>query len=173
MGQGRAGKAKRRQILPDRFSQIMALFLAFYVLFLISPAIDLAFRERNGFELSGWTSILVIVLGVLCVAVNLGTRSRKYWIIPKMGLMVSFVFASEGVVVRTISLMRALQDPVRSGILSDNVFGYGMAFYSVGLAFFFVFLFLEPAPTPEDQVASGDQNGARGLGNSLGNEDRR
>ncbi|MEM7444290.1 MAG: hypothetical protein AAF414_13275 [Pseudomonadota bacterium] len=161
MDQRETGNPKRRRYFADRMSQTMALFLAFYVLFLLTPAIDWGYQMWIGYELAGWVSVLVVALGVLCTGVYRGGWHQKYWQIPKIAFMLSFVFASEDVVTRMISMFAMKQDPHRYAIGLEGGFGYGMAFYWFSLAFFFVYLFLIPGLSPEYRVASDDQDGKR------------
>ncbi len=161
MGQGKSREPLWRRVLPDRYSQIMALFLAFYGLFLVSPTVGLRLRQEIGFDYYGWPSFLVIAFGVLCLGVNLGRWTQRYWMIPKLGFLFSFIFASEDFIERTIIFIRIRKDPIRSGIRFEDGFEYGMAFYSLGLAFFFIFLFLKPAISPENEGASGNHDGPR------------
>jgi len=172
MGQGKAGRPLWRRVLPDRFSQIMALFLAFYGPFLVSPTIGLRFSQEIGFDHSGWPSLLVIAFGVLCLGVNLGRWTQRYWMIPKLGFLFSFIFASEDFIERTIIFTRVRRNPIRYAMSFEDGFEYGMAFYSVGLAFFFIFLFLKPAISPENEGASGDHDRPRQPTLSPGHEGR-
>ena len=172
MGQGKTGKPLWRQVFPDRFSQIMALFLAFYVLFLVSPVVGVRYMPGYGFGLSGWASVLVVVFGVLCAGVHLGTWYQRYWMVPKMAFMLSFIFVSEDLAVWTINYIATRQDPFTHGVRPGRGFEYGMAFYSLSLAFFLIFLFLKPALSSGEEIASAGEDGARQSGMSPGNEDR-
>ena len=172
MGQGKAGRPLWRRVLPDRFSQIMALFLAFYGLFLVSPFVDIGRAQGVGFDYYGWPSFLVIAFGVLCLGVNLGRWTQRYWMIPKLGFLFSFIYASQHVIERTITFIRVLNDPHIYAIQPDDGFEYGMACYLLGLAFFFIFLFLKPAISPENEGASGDHDGPRQPTVSPGHEGR-
>jgi len=164
---------KLRQVLPDRFSQIMALFLASYALFLLLPAFENGYEFWIGFEASGWVSALVIVFGLLCVGLHFGLRYQKYWMVLKLVLMLLFFYASELIALSIIELTRRGGYLIRYELPFELDYTYGIAFYWVSLPFFFIFLFLKPAFAPENRVAPGDQDAAHGSSIGPGNEGRR